>query len=151
MSQVDPPCGSRAEKKPCKSLTYKAFEFWWRFRDLNPGPADYDSGRPESRELSDASRRNASAGFRVSECFGLCWLALAFCGAVSRQCPAASVISAWWSWHCCPSRTLPQFVPVAVSAPNLFQPLFVPVAALCPLPDDPIDDTGKVAADKRAG
>ncbi len=30
-------------KKPCKSLTHKAFMFWWRFRDSNPGPADYDS------------------------------------------------------------------------------------------------------------
>src|SRR5438034_6483485 len=30
-------------KKPCKSLTYKAFRYWWRFRDSNPGPADYDS------------------------------------------------------------------------------------------------------------
>jgi len=23
-------------KKPCKSSTYKAFIFWWRFRDSNP-------------------------------------------------------------------------------------------------------------------
>lgn len=30
-------------KKPCRSWTCKAFEVWWRFRDSNPGPADYDS------------------------------------------------------------------------------------------------------------
>ena len=34
---------SRQMKRPCKSLTYKAFGCWWRFRDSNPGPADYDS------------------------------------------------------------------------------------------------------------
>ena len=31
------------QKTRCKPLTYKGFECWWRFRDSNPGPADYDS------------------------------------------------------------------------------------------------------------
>jgi hypothetical protein len=34
-------CGPR--KKPCKSLTCKAFSFcWWLFTDSNRGPVDYD-------------------------------------------------------------------------------------------------------------
>ena len=32
-----------AKKKACKSSTHKPSGFWWRFRDSNPGPADYDS------------------------------------------------------------------------------------------------------------
>ncbi len=38
-----PSGGPPAKKRACKSLTYKPFGFWWRFRDSNPGPADYDS------------------------------------------------------------------------------------------------------------
>ncbi|MEY4563959.1 MAG: hypothetical protein RLZZ618_3236 [Pseudomonadota bacterium] len=37
------PRGTPKRKTPCKSVIYKGFQFWWRFRDSNPGPADYDS------------------------------------------------------------------------------------------------------------
>jgi hypothetical protein len=30
-------------KKPLAAVTGKGFRVWWRFRDSNPGPADYDS------------------------------------------------------------------------------------------------------------
>jgi len=41
-----------AKKKACKSSTYKPLEIWWRFRDSNPGPADYDSDRRTSLEAA---------------------------------------------------------------------------------------------------
>ena len=31
------------DKAPCNSVTCKGPARWWRFRDSNPGPADYDS------------------------------------------------------------------------------------------------------------
>lgn len=37
------PVAPLKNKKPCKSLTYKAFLYWWLFTDSNRGPVDYDS------------------------------------------------------------------------------------------------------------
>ena len=63
---------------------------WWRFRDLNPGPADYDSGQADRLGQSKTPKHNGSALYPVSDYFGHFPVVLVFWPWVPHQCPAAN-------------------------------------------------------------